>query len=166
MEAGSSAKRRELAELAHALLDIVPLVTRSIRAEMRAQRNAVLSVPQFRVLNYVAVCGPVSLSDVAEHMGLTLASVSKMIDALVDRRFVVRAPDETDRRKVAIVPTPDGKEAWNAAREAACASIARRLEGLSDERFTELSGAFATLRVLFSSAADTPAFAERGKRGQ
>lgn len=139
---------------ARALLDIVPLVMRAIRAEMRSNRKAELSVPQFRVLSYVHRRGSTSLSDIAEHMGLTLPSMSSMVDALVGRRFLDRRPDSQDRRRVAIALTDGGQEAWAAAHNATRDSLIRRLRGLGPEKRAELEAALATLRRLFSEEGD------------
>jgi DNA-binding MarR family transcriptional regulator len=164
MNAASQATR-ELQELAKNILDVIPLITRSIRTEMRVKRAAELSVPQFRVLGYVEWHTRVSLSAVAEHMGLTLPSMSKMVDGLVVRGFVHRTPDSLDRRRVAIQTTPKGREAWTAARQATCASMVHRLQGLGAAKRRELSHGLDTLRFLFSKVGDepTPAGGEDGR---
>ncbi len=75
---------------AQEILDVVPVVMRSIRAEMRRHRTADLSVPQFRTLAFIDRNADASLSDVAEHIGLTLPSMSKIVEGLVVRKFVTR----------------------------------------------------------------------------
>ena len=49
-----------------------------------------------------------SLSEVAEHVGLTLPSVSKMVDGLVTRGLLTRATDPGDRRRLTLSLTPAG----------------------------------------------------------
>lgn len=146
--------KTELHELAKTLLDVVPLVMRSIRAEMRAHRNAELSVPQFRVLGYVKMRAGVSLSAVAEHMGLTPASMSAMVEALVARGLVLRTTDSTDRRRVVIEITHDGDEAWTAAWEATCTSMVNRMKELDAAQRRELTGGLQALRLLFAGVGD------------
>lgn len=155
----------ELHNLARTLLEVVPLVNRSIRAEVRAHRSAELSVPQFRVLGYVKQGVRVSLSDIAEHMGLTLPSMSTMVDGLVSRGLVDRTRDGEDRRKVTIVLTAHGEEIWTAAWKAVCASMVRRLRGLDAERRREMLRAFETLGSLFAQAAEgAPTVSSDGAR--
>lgn len=141
----------ETLDLAETLLDVVPLVMRSIRSEMRAHRNAELSVPQFRVLNYLHYQGPASLSGIAEHVGQTSPSMSAKIDALVGRGLVNREPDDVDRRKVVIELTPRGEEAWEAAWEATRKAMADRLKSIESLRRRQLAGGLQTLRSFFSS---------------
>ena len=71
------------AHTARELMEVVPLVMRTFRAEMRGSRANDLSVPQFRALGFVHRKPGTSLSDVAEHIGLALPSMSKLIDGLV-----------------------------------------------------------------------------------
>ena len=87
-------------ECARQVLEAVPLVMLAIRTEMRRHRGSDLSVPQFRVLVYLNRHAGASLSDIAEHMGLTLPSMSKMIDGLVLRGLVLRRTNPADRRRV------------------------------------------------------------------
>ena len=80
-------------ECARQILEIVPMVMRAIRTEIRSHRGSELSVPQFRVLIFLNRHEGASLSDIAEHLGLTLPSTSKMIDGLVARNMVTRQMD-------------------------------------------------------------------------
>lgn len=146
--AGDSNKP-SLERLAKGLLDVVPLIMRSIRAEMRAHRDAELSVPQFRVLNHVRLQGSVSLSELADHMGLTMPSTSTMIDVMVGRGLVDRRVNDSDRRKVAIEVTAKGSEAWASAWKATCESLLVRLGRLSESERRELETGLESLRRLF-----------------
>lgn len=142
----------ELHRLTRTLLEVVPLVNRTIRAEIRAHRIAELSAPQFRVLGYVKQGVRVSLTDIAEYMGLTPPSMSTMVDGLVARGLVDRERDEVDRRKVGIVITARGEEIWSSTWRTVCASIEKRLRDLGEGERQELLGAFEVLRLLFSHA--------------
>ena len=54
------------------LLEIVPAVMRTIRGQMRSHSAAELSVVQFRALAFLNRRAGASLSDLAEHIGLSL----------------------------------------------------------------------------------------------
>ncbi len=154
---GRSERKGELDELAGSLLEVVPLVMRSIRAEMRANHHAGLTVPQFRVLNFVHVRGRTSLSDIAEHVGLSLASMSKMVEGMVVRGLMDREIDSSNRRRVAITITERGREAWNAARTTTRESIVRRLRGVEAVSRGELLRGLGALRPFFSEGSDPSA---------
>src|SRR5690348_14739469 len=82
----------QVRELAEQLMMTAPLVLGTIRAVMRAQIGADLSVPQFRTLSYVGRHPDASHSAVAEHLGLSVAASARLVDALVVRGLLARAP--------------------------------------------------------------------------
>ena len=137
--------------LANLILDSVPLVMRTLRCEMRRNRETELSVPQFRILSFVHRRGSSSLSEIAEHMGLTLPSMSKMVDGLVMRSFVTRSNDASDRRRLVIALTERGTKAWESAREATRVSMVKTLATLSGDERRELGRSMEKLRELFST---------------
>jgi DNA-binding MarR family transcriptional regulator len=140
---------------AREILDVVPLIMRAIRAEMRSQRTPDLSVPQFRTLAFLSRNAGASLSDVAEHIGLTLPSMSKMIDGLVKRGLVSRQTFPQDRRRVTLELTGQGRATWQSARLATQAHLAGRLEALSEPERAALTNALRALRPLFMSSTET-----------
>src|SRR5437870_1160225 len=91
------------------ILEVVPAIMRSIRAEMRSRRAPEVSVPQFRTLALLNRKEAASVSQVAEHLGLTLPSASKLVDDLVDAKLAKRAVDPADRRRVALALTAGGR---------------------------------------------------------
>ena len=74
------------------------------RATCAATAAADLSVPQFRTLLFLRRHPGASLSEVAEHIGLTLPSISKMIDRLEARDLLAR---------LACCRMIGGASAWN-----------------------------------------------------
>ncbi|MGB8645154.1 MAG: MarR family transcriptional regulator [Anaerolineae bacterium] len=134
------------------LLETVPGIMNIIRAEMRAQLTADLTVPQFRTLNFLNRRPGASLSDVAEHIGITLPSTSVMVDGLVARGLVSREPDAVDRRKVTLALTDLGRSMRETARQGAQAMLAERLANLSNDERETIREALRLLRPLFASA--------------
>jgi DNA-binding MarR family transcriptional regulator len=140
------------AHTARELMEVVPLVMRTLRAEMRSSRANDLSVPQFRALGFVHRKPGASLSDVAEHIGLALPSMSKLMDGLVDRKLVRRAEHIGDRRRVNLELTARGCDAWQSARASAQASIAARLAQLDEEEQATIVRAMRILLPVFAHA--------------
>ncbi|MCX6094522.1 MAG: MarR family transcriptional regulator [Candidatus Bipolaricaulota bacterium] len=136
---------------AQAVLDTVPLVMRAVRTEMRSRRGPDLSVPQFRVLVFVRRQPGASLSEVAQQVGMTLPSMSKLVGGLVARGLVSRTPSKTDRRRLVLILTLKGNALVESARRGAQAGLARRLSGLSQEDREAVAQALSALDALFSS---------------
>jgi DNA-binding MarR family transcriptional regulator len=136
---------------ARCVLETIPMVMRVIRKEMRGHRESGLSVPQFRVLIHLSRNDGVSLSDVAQHLGLTLPATSKMIDVLVARNLVSRSMDPVDRRRVVLAPTELGRSSTLAAREATQSRLAERLARLAPTDLATVVEALGALGSIFSS---------------
>src|SRR6476620_5341442 len=93
------------ADCAARILDVVPAVMRSIRTQMRRQTSSELSVVQFRSLARASGTGGASVSEIAEHIGLTMPSASKLVDGLVRRGYLLRRSDPADRRRTLLAAT-------------------------------------------------------------
>lgn len=138
-------------ECARQILEAVPMVMRAIRAEMRSHRGSDLSVPKFRVLIFLNRHEGASLSDIAEHLGLTLPSMSKMIDGLVTRNMVTRQMDLGDRRRVTLVLTALGRRAMESAYKATQSRLAGRLVVLPASERRIIIEAMQVLESIFVS---------------
>ncbi len=149
------------AECAGHILETVPTVMRTIRTEMRRHRGPDLSVPQLRVLVYLHRHEGASLSDIAEHIGSTLPSMSKMIDNLVARGLVSRSMDPQDRRRVILAPTALGRTTRQEAHKATQSRLAERLARLSPAERRTIIEAMRALTTIFASGRE--ATTSRGK---
>ncbi|MFN8595883.1 MAG: MarR family winged helix-turn-helix transcriptional regulator [Anaerolineae bacterium] len=136
---------------AQEMLEVVPSIMRTIRTEMRRHRAADLSVPQFRTLAFIDRGDQPSLSDVAEHIGLTLPSMSKIVDGLVARKLITRQTHPTDRRRLVLALTRSGQTALETSRKATRACLAEDLATLSDADRANIVRALETLRPLFAA---------------
>jgi DNA-binding MarR family transcriptional regulator len=148
-------------ECAGQVLEAVPLVMAAIRTGMRSLRGADLSVPQFRVLVYLLRHAGGSLSAIAEHMGLTLPSMSKMIDGLVARDLVARQLNPADRRRVTLAPTSSGRQAMQAARNATAARLAARLSALPASERRTIGKAMQVLAAVFAPGREATGAVEK-----
>src|SRR5579864_4497059 len=113
------------------LLEIAPLVMRTIRTRMRGQRDAGLEVAQFRALGHVYRHPGVSLSALADHLGLSVPATSRLVEGLVARGYITREHSSSDRRSVELTIAPRGGDSFAAAREGTRAHLAGRLRSLT-----------------------------------
>ncbi len=136
-------------ECGRELLDVVPGVLRSIRVVMRGNRAAGVSVPQFRTLCFLSHYEGASLSAVADHLDLSLPAMSRMVNGLVDRGYVLRRAGSDDRRHVSLTLSAKGKAAMNGTRKAAEPQLAAELEKLTPQQRQAICDAMGALRELF-----------------
>jgi DNA-binding MarR family transcriptional regulator len=139
------------ADCAHELLEVIPEAMQTIRSEIRRQRDRDLSILQFRTLAYLGRHPGATLSAVADHVGLTLSSMSTQITKLVHRRLVERLESTTDRRFVTLSLTDAGQTMLDLARQGAQESLAVRCAKLSAEERALLIQALQIVRI-FSAA--------------
>jgi DNA-binding MarR family transcriptional regulator len=137
-------------KLARELIDVVPQVMQALRAEMRRQRGPDLSVLQLRVLAFLRNNPGAPLSAVAEHVGLTLPSMSSQVTGLVGRSLIDRSISAEDRRYVTLMLTEQGRAVLDAAALAAQANLAVALSDLSPEECAMLMESMAILRRIFA----------------
>ncbi len=90
-----------------------------------------------------------SLSDLADHLGITPPSVSKLVDGLVKQELVSRREATTDRRKLTLELTHNGMSIINSAQAHAHANLAKTLSGLSNEKLKTIHEAMELLHPLF-----------------
>src|SRR5882762_4958423 len=119
--------RREVAE---GVLEITLLVTRLVTPVVRRLRPKQLSLSHIRALGFLGANPDADLSAVADYVGLTLPSMSTLVDGLVRRGFVARLAAPRDRRRLRLRLTGAGKAALRSAVAAARAVLERRLADL------------------------------------
>ena len=137
-------------DCAHAILDVTPLIMRIIRMEMRSNRSPDLSVPQFRTLIYIRNHPDASLTDVADHLGLTLSSTSKLVDGLVKRLLVERNDSLQDRRRMTLNLTGPGNASLDIAFRRTLDRVSNALVHVSEAQRVEIVETMQLLNQLFA----------------
>ncbi|MBC1239666.1 MarR family transcriptional regulator [Nostoc linckia z18] len=131
------------------VMETVPLMMRFIRADMRAHSAAFLSIPQLRSLAFINRNPGASLSDLAEHLGVTSATASATIERLVQRNFVQRNADPQERRRVLLNLTEEGKQQLKQSQDQTRAHITELLQGLTEEQISNIEEGLALLKNVF-----------------
>ncbi len=133
------------------ILDVVPLVMRTIKHEMRQRRASGLSVPQFRAMLFIDRQGKPALVEVAAHLGLTSATACRMMDELAARQLVLSRPSKVDRRKITLTLTGEGQAVLENARQGTLRRLEELLAGLSSAENAAILQAMDALRRAFAS---------------
>ncbi len=134
---------------ARRLLETTPLVMQFIHCNLRVRRVGGLSLVQFRALGFLARARCASLSAVAEHLGLSLPALSRLIDGLVRKKLVKRQTGLTDRRQVALTLTARGRMQLEAGRAEVRRLLAAKLAVLTADERAALERALESLRRVF-----------------
>jgi DNA-binding MarR family transcriptional regulator len=99
-----------VAEAVQGILSLYPRIyfachTRHVRDP---QTQRLLSRHQASVLDHLDDVDPISLNDLARHIGVTPGTMSLTIDRLERKGYVVRLRDSADRRRVQLRLSPAG----------------------------------------------------------
>jgi DNA-binding MarR family transcriptional regulator len=143
---------RKADQAAAELMEAMPAIMQFMRTEMRSQREPSLSVPQFRVLAFLSRHPNASLSEVADHIGITRASASAMVDRLVQRGLVDRQEDPSERRHIMLKLTLTGSDLLESMRNSTRQTIAGLLNKLTPEELNYISAGLVLLGQVFNTA--------------
>ena len=92
----------------------VPALRLRIRINSLVAVKMGVVMTDFHCLHVLQQGGPTTPGALAARVGLTAGSATRMVDRLEAAGCVTRVPDPKDRRKVVVVPTPEGLERINA----------------------------------------------------
>ncbi|BAY26935.1 MarR family transcriptional regulator [Calothrix sp. NIES-2100] len=143
-------------ECAARVMETIPLVMRFIRADMRANSAASLSIPQLRSLAFLNRSPGASLSDLADHLGVTCATASATVERLVQRNLIKRADDPQERRRVLLNLTEDGRYHLKQSQDQTRAHITDLLQGLTQEQVSHIEEGLALLKNVFEQTENKP----------
>ena len=142
--------RDQARESARDILETIPLVMRTVAAELRSA-GEMPAPAHFGLLSILSI-RPRMLTDLASMQGVSLPTMSSSISAMVERGWVRRTAPEQDRRVVMIEVTATGRAALERVSRAAEAHLAEVLAPLDVPARRRLLGGLGILRRVFAPA--------------
>jgi DNA-binding MarR family transcriptional regulator len=112
-----------------AVVDALYEITVATRLLSRRDR---IDTGAVRLLWHLSEAGPCRLSDLAELAGLDLSTVSRHVRDLGDAGYVLRRPDDSDRRALTLELAEDGREVLAEARANRAAAMTPVLASWTD----------------------------------
>ena len=117
-------------------------------AAMLKQQNVDLTPEQFLLIDLLWNQGPLSQQELADQLQKDKNSVTKLVDAIERKGFVVRQQNPTDRRSNTIILTDLANSLKDDAKNKGISILDKMLTGISDE---ELCTFLNTLNKLCSN---------------
>ena len=117
-------------------------------AAMLRQHNIDLTPEQFLLIDLLWNQGPLSQLDIADQMQKDKNSITKLVDAIERKGYVVRQQNPNDRRSNTIVLTELGNSLKDNAKTKGISILNTMLEGISEQ---ELNSFLETLDKLCSN---------------
>lgn len=114
--------------------------------QLLAEERFDLTVPQFYTLLHLAQCaGETKMSDLARATHQSAASLTGVVDRLIDKRLVERIRPEGDRRQVMVMVTDRGRALLVDIKQARREEMQAALGDLRNEEIDELLRLLNTL---------------------
>jgi DNA-binding MarR family transcriptional regulator len=139
--------RSQARKSAREVLKIVPLVMRTVAAELRAAGE--LPAPAHFGLLTMLSAQPRTLTELAALQGVSLPTMSNSITAMVQRGWVRRTAPGRDRRVIIIEVTANGKGALERVGRCAELHLAEFLSPLDGDARRRLQSGLGVLRKVF-----------------
>jgi len=108
-----------------------------------------LSMHQAYVLTFIFYNGPCKISDLCEHMMVSAAAASQMVDRLEKQSLVKRAAEPGDRRVRNVVLSNRGEDFVRQSIEARKSWIKEIPDGLSEEQKDQISASLKLLNSIY-----------------
>ena len=151
--------RNQARETAREILEIIPLVMRTVAAELRAAGD--LPAPAHYGLLSILSVRPRNLTDLASAQGVSLPTISNSVTAMAGRGWVRRSAPDGDRRVAMIELTATGRAALERVSRAAEVHLCEVLAPLDVPARRRLRGGLGVLRKVFAATAGTARKAHR-----
>jgi DNA-binding MarR family transcriptional regulator len=121
--------------------------------------DVTVSMAQLRCLHLIAASGEVHMSRLVAQLGVSISTVSGLVDRLVDRGFVSRHDDPADRRQVVLSATPAGTAFLDGMRELGNAQFRELIARLRPEDLRTVRRSIEILSRVADESARQPASA-------
>lgn len=118
------------------ILDGIMLGTRALvgaAARSLAEVSDDVSLVQYRVLSLIDARGAQTMGELAESLGVSPSTVTRLCDLLVNKRLIRRGPTEDNRRTVCAELTPGGRRLVGQVMSRREALIAEALGNMTPE---------------------------------
>ena len=118
---------------------------RSMRGFLRYARESGLSMSQLGALFHIHRLGSSGVTDLGDHLGVTSAAVSQMLERLVQQGLILRSEDPNDRRVKQIILTDKGRQVLKESVQARQGWVDNLAESLSAIEKQQIQAALGIL---------------------
>src|SRR5437868_4720239 len=96
--------RVKLQETAQSIAALLPYIVQGVH--VGALAKGALTQTQFRLVIYLSLKGPCTMSALASHMRVSMPTATGLIDRLLQAKYIKRKTHAHDRRQIMVELTP------------------------------------------------------------
>ena len=140
---------KQIEQLAGDFLQLIPLLRKNILKPLEKAPSD-LSPLQMHVLFFLKDKEPLSMSEIAEKMGVLKQQMTYLTNKLEENQLIERIHDKKDRRSVKISITEAGIAALKVHKKLLLDLIINKFNQLSDEDIRELKDVIQSITTLLN----------------
>ena len=110
--------------------------------------DAGMTPSRLTALGALEAAGPLRIGGLAEILGTSPPTTSRLVEVLYERGLVTRTPDPDDHRATRIALTAEGAALLHALRRCTTDALARRIDDLTGDRRAALVAALPVLEQI------------------
>lgn len=114
-----------------------------------------LTMAQAKLLYVVTAAGDLSMSEIAQRLGVTISTASGAVDHLVSAGLLDRIDDPANRRQVRVSVTPFGLETLERLRELSTRQLRALFDLVGDDDLADVERAIRILTEAVDAAAES-----------
>jgi DNA-binding MarR family transcriptional regulator len=115
-----------------------------------------ITMPQAKLLYLLGAAGELHMSELVTRLGVSLSTISGLVDRVVDSGLATRREDPVDRRQALVGLTPAGSQFIDRFRELNARQMRELLERLDDAELAQVRSALAALARAAGATSSTP----------
>nr|WP_240159797.1 MarR family transcriptional regulator [Paenibacillus aceris] len=108
-------------------------------------RSEALTPVQYKILEYIAVSQPVTLSEISDCMHMSMPNTSRELRKLSEKHLCEKIVDAEDRRKQSIRLSQEGEAMMNEVFQRVESQFVQRIGTVTDEELKEIERALDVL---------------------
>jgi DNA-binding MarR family transcriptional regulator len=136
--------------LSKQFLKVIPNSMSLIRSHIRNASESELSFPKFRILSNINR-GLRTVSELAELQCVSQPAISKLVDSLVEDKYITRHESTSDRRVVELKLTVQGNRKFQTVRNSASKNFQNNIDLLNFSEQRQLEEALKFLESFFEN---------------
>lgn len=110
--------------------------------------KADLTQAEYHFFIAISTCDEINSNIIAKNMGLSLSRISRVIDKLVNKKYLTRKTDSSDRRAIKLALTEEGKKLKNEIEDYRKDCELRIIKNVSDKELETIKKSFFTILEL------------------
>ena len=118
-------------------------ITNEITKDVKSEA---LTPVQYKIMEYIAVSQPVTLSEISDCMHMSMPNTSREMRKLSEKGLCDKVTDPMDRRKQGITLSPSGQAMMNEAFGTVAARFEERISQVSEAQRKEIGQALDLLQ--------------------